>query len=317
VPGEGFWGDPQRIVQVGDGEGGIFEGLQRLQVSGSFPQEKGRSYYLAKYEVSRGQFVAVMGSSGSGKSTCMNIIGCLDRPTAGRYLFAGIDVATLDRDQLALLRRHAIGFVFQGFNLLARTNALENVELPLVYQRLKRAQRRQRALEVLQLVGLGDRAGHAGGAAGDDALAPWHGLAVGLQEHAGGGAPRCGLPAVERGDPAGGRVVVHQECTAPDAGALGLDEAEHRLDRDRGIRGAAACAQDLEPGLDGIRVGRGHAGWIGGRGGRRRSRGGRLPDRGGLAGSQREDDAGRGDETQARRVVDHRGDPVDLTVMVL
>ena len=113
--------------------------------------------------VDTGQFVAVMGSSGSGKSTCMNIIGCLDRPTAGRYLFAGIDVATLDRDQLALLRRHAIGFIFQGFNLLARTSALENVELPLVYQRVGRAQRRQRAIEVLQQIGLGDRARHAPG----------------------------------------------------------------------------------------------------------------------------------------------------------
>jgi putative ABC transport system ATP-binding protein len=111
-------------------------------------------------EIRGGEFVAVMGASGSGKSTCMNIIGCLDRPTAGSYRFAGIDVAGLDRDQLALLRRHAIGFIFQGFNLLARTTALENAELPLIYQRVPRGQRRRRALQVLELVGLGDRAGH-------------------------------------------------------------------------------------------------------------------------------------------------------------
>jgi ABC-type lipoprotein export system ATPase subunit len=134
------------------------EGIERVFGRG---QSEVRAVNGVSLQIEAGQFVAVMGSSGSGKSTCMNIIGCLDRPTAGRYLFAGIDVATLDRDQLALLRRHAIGFVFQGFNLLARTSALENVELPLVYQRVGRAQRRQRALGVLQMVGLGDRAGHA------------------------------------------------------------------------------------------------------------------------------------------------------------
>jgi ABC-type lipoprotein export system ATPase subunit len=107
-----------------------------------------------------GDFVAVMGSSGSGKSTCMNIIGCLDRPTSGTYLFDGIDVGRLDNDQRALLRRHRIGFVFQGFNLLARTTAIENVELPLIYQRAPKAERRARALEALDLVGLSQRGSH-------------------------------------------------------------------------------------------------------------------------------------------------------------
>ncbi|MDD5308848.1 MAG: ABC transporter ATP-binding protein [Deltaproteobacteria bacterium] len=111
-------------------------------------------------DVWSGDFVAVMGASGSGKSTCMNIIGCLDRPTAGTYLFNGIDVGTLGADQLAILRRHGIGFVFQGFNLLARTTALENVELPLIYQRVPKHERRVRAMEALDLVGLSHRASH-------------------------------------------------------------------------------------------------------------------------------------------------------------
>lgn len=110
--------------------------------------------------VERGEFLAVMGASGSGKSTCMNLIGCLDRPTSGSYWFDGIDVGTLNVDQLALLRRHRIGFVFQGFNLLSRTTALENVELPLVYQRVPTAQRRERALETLDRLGLLHRAHH-------------------------------------------------------------------------------------------------------------------------------------------------------------
>ena len=92
------------------------------------------------------QFVAIMGASGSGKSTAMNVIGCLDVPTAGHYRFRGVDVGSLDSDQRALLRRNYIGFVFQGFNLLARTTALENVELPLVYRRVKAGERRERAM---------------------------------------------------------------------------------------------------------------------------------------------------------------------------
>jgi len=101
-----------------------------------------------------GEFVAVMGPSGSGKSTCMNILGCLDAPTSGSYRFKTVDVGTLSRVQRALLRRHFLGFVFQGFNLLSRTTALENVELPLVYRGLPRRERRSRALDTLAAVGL-------------------------------------------------------------------------------------------------------------------------------------------------------------------
>jgi len=108
----------------------------------------------------KGEFVAIMGSSGSGKSTCMNVLGALDQPTRGRYRFRGVDVAAFDRDQRALLRRHHLGFVFQSFNLLARTSALENVVLPLLYQRVKRSDREARALRMLKLVGLADRADH-------------------------------------------------------------------------------------------------------------------------------------------------------------
>ncbi|MBN2907880.1 MAG: ABC transporter ATP-binding protein [Rhodobacteraceae bacterium] len=111
-------------------------------------------------KVEKGEFVAVMGPSGSGKSTAMNIMGCLDRPTAGRYLFNGIEVGTLTRDQRALLRRHYLGFIFQGYNLLARTTALQNVELPLIYKGLGRAEREAAALAALDKVGLADRAHH-------------------------------------------------------------------------------------------------------------------------------------------------------------
>ncbi|MEZ4464727.1 MAG: ABC transporter ATP-binding protein [bacterium] len=107
-----------------------------------------------------GEFVAIMGSSGSGKSTCMNLLGALDRPSRGRYRFRGVDVGDFDREERALLRRHHLGFVFQSFNLLARTSAVDNVELPLIYQRVPRRERRDRALEVLDLVGLADRADH-------------------------------------------------------------------------------------------------------------------------------------------------------------
>ncbi len=111
-------------------------------------------------DIAPGAFCAIMGASGSGKSTCMNILGCLDVPTRGTYELAGVSVGDLDGDGLTLLRRHYIGFVFQGFNLLARTSALENVELPLVYRRVSQAERRRRALAALDLVGLGDRARH-------------------------------------------------------------------------------------------------------------------------------------------------------------
>lgn len=107
-----------------------------------------------------GEFVAIMGASGSGKSTAMNMIGCLDAPTSGEYLFHGVDVASLDNDGRALLRRHYIGFVFQGFNLLAKTSALENVELPLVYRKVPKAERRERARQALAAVGLAGRQHH-------------------------------------------------------------------------------------------------------------------------------------------------------------
>ncbi|MDZ4867442.1 MAG: ABC transporter ATP-binding protein [Alphaproteobacteria bacterium] len=107
-----------------------------------------------------GEFVAIMGPSGSGKSTAMNILGCLDTPTSGRYFFRGVDVGTLNRSQRALLRRNYIGFVFQGFNLLKRTTARENLELPLIYRGDPAAVRKERALKALGLVGLADRANH-------------------------------------------------------------------------------------------------------------------------------------------------------------
>src|SRR3954469_1365663 len=113
-------------------------------------------------EINRGEFVAIMGASGSGKSTLMNILGCLDRPTNGAYLLDGIDVSELDRDSLADIRNQKIGFVFQGFNLLSRTSALDNVQLPMLYEH-KRAHSREineRARKALTVVGLGDRAGH-------------------------------------------------------------------------------------------------------------------------------------------------------------
>ena len=110
--------------------------------------------------IRRGEFVAIMGASGSGKSTVMNIIGCLDRPTAGAYLLEGEDVSALSADQWALIRNGKIGFVFQGFNLLQRTTAVENVELPMMYTGLGFKERRRRALEMLGLVGLAERCHH-------------------------------------------------------------------------------------------------------------------------------------------------------------
>jgi putative ABC transport system ATP-binding protein len=104
--------------------------------------------------IDQGEFVAVMGPSGSGKSTCMNILGCLDTPTAGAYLFEGISVGKLSRGKRALLRRHYLGFVFQGYNLLNRTSALENVELPLIYRAIPADRRRSCALEAMEAVGL-------------------------------------------------------------------------------------------------------------------------------------------------------------------
>ena len=112
--------------------------------------------------IQSGEFVAIMGASGSGKSTMMNTLGCLDRPTSGRFLLDGVNVIDLNRDELADLRNHKIGFVFQGFNLLTRTTALENVELPMLYSRpsLPNREQQERAMKALEMVGLGDRFDH-------------------------------------------------------------------------------------------------------------------------------------------------------------
>ena len=115
----------------------------------------------ATLDIEQGEYVALLGPSGSGKSTLMNTLGCLDRPTSGSYLLAGEEVATMSRDQRARIRNQRIGFVFQNFNLLARTSALDNVELPLLYSRsISAGERRHRAKEVLSLVGLADRLDH-------------------------------------------------------------------------------------------------------------------------------------------------------------
>ncbi len=114
-------------------------------------------------DVHQGEFIAIMGASGSGKSTCMNILGCLDRPTSGSFKFHDVEIATLDNDARALFRRNYLGFVFQGFNLLARTTALENVELPLIYRGMPRVQRHQEAARALAAVGLEGRENHTPG----------------------------------------------------------------------------------------------------------------------------------------------------------
>jgi putative ABC transport system ATP-binding protein len=113
-----------------------------------------------RLDIERNDYVAIMGPSGSGKSTLMNLIGCLDTPTSGRYLLDGREVSRLDPDDLARIRNKEIGFIFQTFNLLARTDALHNVELPLIYAGIGRAERRRRAAEALRAVGLGDRMEH-------------------------------------------------------------------------------------------------------------------------------------------------------------
>ena len=128
-----------------------FQGIRKRYGTGeaAFEALKGVSF-----SISESEFVAIMGSSGSGKSTTMNIIGALDRPTGGAYLFNGIHVENLTRDQRAILRRKYLGFVFQGFNLLARTTALENVELPLLYRGMSKSERRSLARAALDRVGL-------------------------------------------------------------------------------------------------------------------------------------------------------------------
>jgi len=135
-------------------------GISKVYTSGDFHIHALRDVSLT---VERGEFVAVMGPSGSGKSTFMNILGCLDRPTTGRYLLEGVETGELGRDKLAKIRNQKIGFVFQGFNLLSRTSALENVELPMLYNGTPAKKRREKALAVLKIVGLEGREGHRPG----------------------------------------------------------------------------------------------------------------------------------------------------------
>ncbi|SCZ80543.1 ABC transporter ATP-binding protein [Acidaminobacter hydrogenoformans] len=133
------------------------QGLTKIYDTGSIQVEALRA---VDFHVEEGDFVAIIGASGSGKSTLMNIIGCLDRPTSGRYVLDGVDVSSLNDGELAAIRNQKIGFVFQSFNLLARVNAIKNVELPLIYGRVSRAERHQRAMEALERVGLSDRIDH-------------------------------------------------------------------------------------------------------------------------------------------------------------
>ncbi|HKI82558.1 MAG TPA: ABC transporter ATP-binding protein, partial [Pseudodesulfovibrio sp.] len=134
---------PQTLVEL--------QGVTKVYGQGLAAMQALRGVDLS---ISEGDFVAVMGPSGSGKSTCMNILGCLDTPSRGKYLFKNVEVGGLNRNQRALLRRHHLGFVFQGFNLLNRTTALENVELPLIYRRIKSEERHRRARRALSAVGL-------------------------------------------------------------------------------------------------------------------------------------------------------------------
>lgn len=129
----------------------LLEGITKVYGSGPAAVHALKGVDL---KIDKGEFVAVMGPSGSGKSTCMNILGCLDTPTAGAYRFKGVDVGGLSRDQRALLRRNFLGFVFQGFNLLSRTSALENVELPLIYRGVPARERHAKARDALKAVGL-------------------------------------------------------------------------------------------------------------------------------------------------------------------
>ena len=147
------------MPQDGSGDTPVIEFRNISRVYGTGEAEV-RALDGVDLKIHRGEFVAIMGPSGSGKSTAMNVIGCLDSPTGGEYLFNGVDVAGLSQDQRALLRRHYLGFVFQGFNLLPRTPALENVELPLIYKGIPPEERRARAMEALEQVGLAQRASH-------------------------------------------------------------------------------------------------------------------------------------------------------------
>ncbi len=133
------------------------ESLSKIYKMGDFEVHALRSVSLS---VEEKEFVAIMGASGSGKSTFMNILGCLDKPAKGKYILDGIEVGSLNRDQLAEIRNKKIGFVFQGFNLLSRTSALENVELPLFYSSISHKLRKEKAMEALRIVGLAERVHH-------------------------------------------------------------------------------------------------------------------------------------------------------------
>lgn len=143
--------DPPRDFRQGQDPLLLFRGIRKVYGQGQAAMEALRG---VDFSIGEGEFVAIMGPSGSGKSTCMNILGCLDTPTSGEYYFRGIEVGGLDRKQRALLRRHYLGFVFQGYNLLNRTSALENVEMPLIYRGIPAGERRRRAAEALAIVGL-------------------------------------------------------------------------------------------------------------------------------------------------------------------
>jgi putative ABC transport system ATP-binding protein len=134
-----------------------FRGVERHYGDGS---ARVRALAGVDLDITHGEFAAIMGPSGSGKSTAMNIIGCLDRPDSGSYQFSGVEITGLTQDQRAILRRSYIGFVFQGFNLLARTTAIENVELPLIYRGMARSERHDRAYDALNRVGLSGREHH-------------------------------------------------------------------------------------------------------------------------------------------------------------
>jgi putative ABC transport system ATP-binding protein len=199
-------------------------------------------------DIEPGAFVAMMGPSGSGKSTCMNILGCLDTPTAGSYRFEDVEVGNLSRNQRALLRRHYIGFVFQGFNLLARTSALENVELPLIYRGIPLTQRHARAREALAAVGLSGWEDHSSA------------------ELSGGQQQRVAIARALVTEPA---VLLADEPTGnlDTARSLEIMELLSRFNREQGITivmvtheaEMAAFARQVVHFLDG-RVGRGHPG---------------------------------------------------------
>ena len=152
--------EPNTVIP--DGEGTPVIELRALNRTYSSDEVEVRAVRNVSLTIERGEFVAIMGASGSGKSTLMNVLGCLDRPTSGEYRLSGRTVADLDRAQLAVLRNHKIGFVFQSFNLLPRTTALENVELPLLYSvpLLPHRERRARAARALESVGLATRMQH-------------------------------------------------------------------------------------------------------------------------------------------------------------